>query len=93
MLVITPTELRQNQSKFLDLAETQRVLIKKKNKFIELILRGESIPEFISPSGDPFFDDPRNIDKILAAEEEVKSGKVVELTDEVMSDLFGEYDV
>ncbi len=47
MLVITPTEFRLNQSKFLDLAETQRVLIKKKNKFIELIARGESIPETI----------------------------------------------
>ncbi len=93
MLVITPTELRQNQSKFLDLAETQRVFIKRKNKFIELIVRGESIPDSISPSGDPFFDNPLNVEKILNAEKEVKEGKVVELTDKVMADLFEGYEI
>ncbi len=93
MLVITPTELRQNQSKFLDLAETQRVLIKRKNKFIELIVRGESIPDNISPSGDPFFDNPLNVEKILNADKEVKEGKVIELTDEVMADLFEGYEI
>ncbi len=61
MLVITPTELRQNQSKFLDLAERERVLIKKKNKFIELIVRGESIPETISEKYDyPYSDNVPN---------------------------------
>ena len=93
MLVITPTELRKNQAKFLDLAESQRVLIKKKDKFIELIVRGNTIPDTISPSGDLFFENADNIKKILQAREEAKSGNVVELTEELMQQLFNGYDI
>lgn len=35
------------------------------NVLIELVPRGEVIPESVSPSNDPYFDDPRNIEAIL----------------------------
>jgi hypothetical protein len=37
--------LTQNQSKYFDLVDKQRVIIKRKNKFFQIVDLGESIPE------------------------------------------------
>lgn len=45
MIVITPTELRSAQKKYLELAETEQVLIKKGTKLIELVVRERNITD------------------------------------------------
>ena len=45
MLVISTRELTQNQSRFFDIAHQQRIIIKRKNKFFQLVDLGQSIPE------------------------------------------------
>ena len=43
----------------------------------------------ISPSGDPFFDDPRNLQAIREAIEQAKRGQVTELTPELREKPLG----
>lgn len=38
MIIITPTDLRANQKKYFDLAETEKVIIKRGRKLIELVV-------------------------------------------------------
>ena len=89
MIVISSREFRENQKKYFELARIQRVIIKRKDQFLELVSHGDSIPESVSPSNDPYFDDPRNIEEILKADEEMKQGKKVKLTPELKDKLFG----
>ncbi len=89
MIVVSSREFRDNQKKFLDLVEVQRVIIKRRNQFIELVPRGEIIPESVSPSRDPYFDDPRNIADINEGLQQVKEGKTIKLTKELRNELFG----
>ena len=68
--VISPSEFKQNQKKFFDLAPY--------------------IDESVSPSGDPFFNDPRNLQAIREAIEQAKRGQATELTPELKEKLFGD---
>lgn len=90
MIVVSSREFRDNQKKFFDMATEQRVVIKRKNQFLELVPRGEVIPESVSPSNDPYFDDPRNIEAILKASEQARNGQTVKLTPELRNELFGD---
>ena len=45
MLVISTRELTQNQSKFFEIANKQRVIIKRKNRFFQIVDLGNVIPE------------------------------------------------
>lgn len=90
MIVVSSREFRDNQKKFFDLAEKERVVIKRKNQFMELVPRGEVIPESVSPSNDPYFDDPRNIEAILRGIQQAKEGKTTKLTPELRNELFGD---
>jgi len=45
MIVISPTELRAEQKKYLDLAEKEQVLIKRGGKLIELVVRQRTITD------------------------------------------------
>jgi hypothetical protein len=45
MLVISTRELTQNQKKFFEIANRQRIIIKRKDRFFQLIDLGKSIPE------------------------------------------------
>jgi hypothetical protein len=60
----------------------------RENQFMELMPRGEIIPESVNPSNDPYFDNPRNIEAILKASEQHKNGKSVKLTPELRKELF-----
>ena len=82
--VISPSEFKQNQKKFFDLALSERVVIKRGKDLFELVSK-PYIDESISPSGDPFFNDPRNLQAI----EQAKRGQVTELTPELKEKLFG----
>jgi hypothetical protein len=45
MIVISPTELRAEQKKYLDLAEKQEVAIKRGNKMIHLVVKERLITD------------------------------------------------
>lgn len=90
MIVVTSREFRDNQKKFLDLAKVERVIIKQRNQFLEIVHRGETIPENPSPSNDSYFDNPQNIEAILKASEQIKEGQSVKLTPELHEKLFGD---
>jgi hypothetical protein len=45
MLIISTRELTQNQNKFFEMANRQRVIIKRKNRFFQIVDLGETIPE------------------------------------------------
>ena len=45
MIVISPTELRTEQKKYLDLAEKEKVVIKRGTKLIELIVRERTVTD------------------------------------------------
>lgn len=90
MIVVTSKEFQENQKKFLNLAEAQRVIIKRKKQFVELMPRGNVITESLSPSNDPYFDDSRNVKAILKAEEQVRNKQIVKLTSELLEEVFGD---
>lgn len=77
MIVVSSREFRDNQKKFLDLAEVQRVVIKRKNQYLELVPRGNMIPENVSPSNDTYFDDYQNIVDINTGIQQAKEGKTI----------------
>ena len=45
MLVISTRELTQNQNKFFEIANNQRVIVKRKGRFFQIVDLGETIPE------------------------------------------------
>lgn len=45
MIVISPTELRAEQKKYLDLAEREEVVIKRGSKLIHLVVRERTITD------------------------------------------------
>lgn len=45
MIVISPTELRAKQKKYLDLAEKEQVMIKRGETLIELVVRQRTITD------------------------------------------------
>ena len=55
--VISPSEFKQNQKKFFDLALSERVVIKRGKDLFELVSK-PYIDESVSPSGDPFLTIP-----------------------------------
>ena len=88
MIVVSTREFRANQKKFFDLAEVQRVIIKRKDQFLEIVPRGNTIPESISPSNDPYFDNPRNIERILESSGQAKNGQTKPLSQALRKKLF-----
>lgn len=106
MKVITTREIARQTKTFFDLAETERVAVKRGKKFVNLVVTDapdsvfvsvEWFKEFmsipaeyrcdpfeISPSGDLFFADQRNLEKISRA----MTGKTTRLTKEAQKALF-----
>jgi antitoxin YefM len=91
MLVISSREFRDSQKKYLEMAKVDRVIIKRNNEFIELVPRGNIIPENPSPGNDPYFNDPSNIAelhrRISALEQGVSNSTI--LTKEKQKELLG----
>ena len=75
MLVISTRELTQNQSKFFDIANNQRVIIKRKNRFFQIVDLGERIPEL----NDTYMTEKEMFAKIDKGIQEYKEGKTKKL--------------
>ena len=73
-ITISPTELRANQKKYFDMAENTRIFVKRGRKLIELVV-SDGISMNPSPSGDPWFDDPRNIAELSRRIKEYEAGE------------------
>lgn len=89
MLLLTVTEFRNNISKYLQLAFTEKIALKSKKGVIELTPSTE-IRLNPSPSNDPWFDDPRNRAELNRVVEELRSGKVElkEVSEEGLKNIF-----
>lgn len=107
MKLVTTREIQQKTKAVFEMAETERVAVKRGKKYVNLVVTYEpdakffsenylkefmSIPaEFrvnpfdISPSGDLFFADRRNLEHI----EKASKGKTKILSGEEQSKLFG----
>lgn len=73
MIVISPSELRGNLKKYLDLAEKERIIIQRgKSEMFEL-RKSERISE------DDYFDNPKNIEAIEKGLADIKAGKFITL--------------
>jgi len=111
MVIVSSKEFRDNQKKFFNLAEEERVLVRRGKKYINLFVTDEpddnlvsetwvrdffSIPaEYrcnpfdISPSGDVFWADKRNIELVKKGEQQIKEGKFTRITsDEELKNFF-----
>lgn len=75
MLVISTRELAQNQNKFFEMANNQRIIIKRKNRFFQIVDLGESIPEI----DDTYMTKEELYAKIDRGIEEYKQGKTKSL--------------
>ncbi|MDR2979680.1 MAG: prevent-host-death protein [Bacteroidales bacterium] len=87
MRIISTREFSANQRSYFELAEKERVIIKRGKKLVELVVT-EKLDENPSPSGDPWFDNPENLAHVLQGIEDAKAGRVVKMsTDDVKSML------
>ena len=80
MRIISTREFSSNQRAFFILAETERVIIKRGKKLVELVVK-DKLEDNPSPSGDPWFDNPENMSLVLKGIEDVKAGRVTEIKD------------
>jgi len=85
MLVISTRELTQNQSKFFEIANKQRVIIKRKNRFFQIVDLGEMIPEL----NDSFISKEQMYAKIDKGIEEYKQGKTKKLDTNNINSFLG----
>ncbi|KAA6348994.1 hypothetical protein EZS27_003594 [termite gut metagenome] len=80
MIIITTQEFRERQKKYFDLAEKERVIIKRGKKLVELVVC-DSLSENPSPSGDTWFDDPENMASVMRGMADIKAGRVTKIED------------
>jgi PHD/YefM family antitoxin component YafN of YafNO toxin-antitoxin module len=80
MVIITTQEFRDRQKKYFDLAEKERVIIKRGKKLVELVVC-DKLSENPSPSGDTWFDDPENMASVMRGIADVKAGRVTKIED------------
>ena len=85
MLVISTRELTQNQNKFFEIANKQRVIIKRKNRFFQIVDLGEMIPEL----NDSLISKDKMYAKIDKGIEEYKQGKTKKLDTNDINSFFG----
>ena len=104
MVIVSTSEFADNQRKYFDLAEEEKVVVKRGDKYINLFVTDKpdakfindtwiknflSIPEEyrcnpfdISPSGDLYWADKRNVEyvekNIAKSQQEVREGKYTE---------------
>lgn len=74
MLVISGAEFKSEFKKFCDMAKSQRVIIKRKTDYVELVV-SESIYENPSPSNDPYFADSRNLAELDRRLADLRNGR------------------
>jgi len=102
MVIVSTREFRDSQKRYFDLAEEEKVLVKRGKKYINLFVTDKpdnnfvdetwikdffSIPAKyrcnpfeISPSGDLFWADRRNVEMVKKGEQQIKEGKFTTIT-------------
>ena len=85
MLVISTRELTQNQNKFFEIANKQRVIIKRKNRFFQILDLGEMIPEL----DDTYMTEKEMFAKIDDGIAEYKAGKAKTLDPKDINSFLG----
>ena len=110
MKIITTRDIRNETKTFFELAEKERVVVKRGNKYVNLIITDEpdymfvnkewinefmSIPmEYrcnpfdISPTGDLFFADKRNVENLDIAMSQARNGQTKKLSKAEQKQLF-----
>lgn len=73
MIVISPTEFRNNFKKYFDVADKERVIIQRGTAEIFELVKRERIE-------DPYFDNPENVKALKKSLKQAKEGKVKKLT-------------
>jgi len=98
MVIVSTRKFRDSQKKYFELAEDEKVLVKRGKKYINLFVTEKPDTNFvtenwindflsipakyrcnpfdISPSGDLFWADKRNIKMVREGERQIKEGKV-----------------
>ncbi|MDD4191346.1 MAG: hypothetical protein PHI28_08445 [Mangrovibacterium sp.] len=111
MKILTTREFRSETKAYFELAEKEKVAVKRGKKYIRLVVTDSpektlldedwlkqflDIPEQhrcnpfeISPSGDLFFADKRNVEHLNRAIKEAKTGKMHRLSKEDQKKIFG----
>jgi hypothetical protein len=74
MVIISTQEFKEHQKRYFDLAEKERVIIKRGEKLVELVV-SDKLSENPSPSGDPWFDDRANIEEVERRFADIENGK------------------
>ncbi len=75
MIVISPTELRTKQKKYLDLAEKEQVVIKRGSKLIHLVVKERTITD-------------EDLERGITAEELIKRvHKRIDAFESIISDI------
>jgi len=111
MRVITTRDIVRQTKTYFDIAERERVSVKRGNKYVNLIVTDtpdakfidiEWINEFLaipaeyrcnpfdtSPSGDLYFADKRNVEKLNKSIEQAKKGQIRKLSKSDQKELLG----
>ena len=74
MVLITASEFRKNQKKYFQAALHEKVGVKSGGTIFE-ITPSKELRVNPSPSGDPFWDDPRNVEELERRISALRSGK------------------
>jgi hypothetical protein len=109
MRIITTREFREKQKNYFELAETERVAVKRGTKYVNLVVTDKPDARFffedwmkefmsiplqyrcnpfeVSPSGDLFYADKRNIEHLNKSIEQARSGQIKKLSKAEQSKL------
>ena len=92
MTTINSRVFAENPVRYLNMAKREQVAVKRGKSVILLVFRGEEEFENPSPSGDPYWADPRNVAELDRRLKLRREGKVKmhRLTPELQKELFGE---
>ena len=74
MVLVTASEFRKNQKKYFQVAMHEKVGVKSGDVIFE-ITPSKELKVNPSPSGDPFWDDPRNLETLQAAVAQLEADK------------------
>ncbi|MCF8333758.1 MAG: hypothetical protein K9I47_06410 [Bacteroidales bacterium] len=91
MKVISSREFRDSQRSYLELSKKERIIIKRNKEYIELVPRGESIPENPSPSQDSYYDDPKNLAELKRRlmDQKADSLSMIEISEDDQQAILG----
>ena len=111
MRVITTRDIVRQTKTYFDMAETERVAVRRGKKYVNMIVSDSpdkiyldedwireylEIPEEyrcnpfdISTTGDIYFADKRNIERLRESMEQAKAGKIRRLSREAQKELLG----